>query len=83
MEKVIRDGMVAVLYSPDYGAGWSTWAHDSEVEAKILFDANIVGMIESGASEEDIEEYCINVYPDLYVGWEEIVLKDQINWSVA
>ena len=23
MEKVIRDGKVAVLYSPGYGAGWS------------------------------------------------------------
>ena len=24
MEKVIRDGKVAVLYSPGYGAGWTT-----------------------------------------------------------
>jgi hypothetical protein len=25
MQKLIRDGKVAVLYSPNYGAGWSTW----------------------------------------------------------
>ena len=25
MEKLIRDGKVAVVYSPGYGAGWSTW----------------------------------------------------------
>jgi hypothetical protein len=25
MNKLIRDGMVAVLYSPDYGSGWYTW----------------------------------------------------------
>jgi len=24
VEKLIRDGKVAVLYSPGYGAGWST-----------------------------------------------------------
>ena len=26
MQKVIRDGKVAVLYSPGYGAGWYTWS---------------------------------------------------------
>ena len=26
MDKVIRDGKVAVLYSPGFGAGWSTWS---------------------------------------------------------
>ena len=25
IEKVVRDGKVAVLVSPGYGAGWSTW----------------------------------------------------------
>ena len=25
MNKVIRDGKVAVLYSPGYGAGWYSW----------------------------------------------------------
>src|SRR6478609_2455061 len=28
--KVIRDGMVAVIVSPGFGAGWSTWADDAE-----------------------------------------------------
>lgn len=28
MDKVIRDGMVAVIYSPGYGAGWSSWNRD-------------------------------------------------------
>jgi hypothetical protein len=28
MEKVIRDGKVAVLYSPGYGAGWYSWNRD-------------------------------------------------------
>ena len=25
MEKVIRNGQVAVLYSPGFGAGWYSW----------------------------------------------------------
>ena len=31
MTKCIRDGKVAILYSPGYGAGWSTW-NDLEVK---------------------------------------------------
>ena len=27
-DKVIRDGKVAVIISPGFGAGWSTWADD-------------------------------------------------------
>ena len=47
MEKVIRDGMVAVLLSPDYGAGWSTWSGD-EVKNIMLFHPKLVEMVESG-----------------------------------
>ena len=28
MNKVRKGGKVAVLYSPGFGAGWSTWASD-------------------------------------------------------
>ena len=41
MEKVIRDGKVAVLYSPGYGAGWFSW-HGIE---ELLYDPVVVGMI--------------------------------------
>ena len=36
VEKLIRDGQVAVMISPGFGAGWSTWSHDHEEE--MLFD---------------------------------------------
>ena len=39
MDKVIRDGKVAVLYSPGYGAGW--FSCNSEHPA-CLFDPDIV-----------------------------------------
>ena len=46
-ERVVRDGRVAVLYSPGYGAGWSTWA-DPELAEKLLFDPEVVAWVESG-----------------------------------
>ena len=46
MKKVIRDGKVAVLYSPGFGAGWSTW-NDTEKDY-LLFDEDIVLAVERG-----------------------------------
>lgn len=43
MEKVIRDGKVAVIVSPGFGAGWSTWD-----DSKICFDPILVKWIEGG-----------------------------------
>ena len=43
MEKVVRDGKVAVIVSGGFGAGWSTWD-----ESKICFDPIIVKWIEDG-----------------------------------
>lgn len=40
MNKIERDGMVAVLVSPGYGAGWSTW--HSEHRETLCMDAEIV-----------------------------------------
>lgn len=54
MEKVIRDGKVAVLYSPGYGAGWTTWEYDSKLHETMLFHPLIVEKVESG-KERDID----------------------------
>jgi hypothetical protein len=64
VNKVIRDGKVAVLVSPGFGAGWSTWNSDSE----LLFDPTIVEMIEDGTNSETITQYCEAKYPDGYYG---------------
>jgi hypothetical protein len=58
MNKVVRDGLVAVIYSPDYGAGWYSW-HDIQ---GLLFDPVLVDMIENTATPEAIEEYCHKTY---------------------
>ena len=46
VNKVIRGGKVAVLYSPGYGAGWSTWG--SEHKEILLFHPRLVEAVEKG-----------------------------------
>ena len=64
MEKKIKDGLVAVLYSPDFGAGWYTWHNIAE----LLFDPKVVEMVMDKTSAETIELYCRTVYGDHYYG---------------
>lgn len=42
-EKVVRDGKVAVIVSPGFGAGWSTWNCGQG-----MFDPAVVAWIEAG-----------------------------------
>lgn len=65
MKKVIRNGLVAVLYSPGFGAGWSTWNYQYP---ELLFDPIIVQMIEDGTNSETIDAYCSAKYSDGYFG---------------
>ena len=63
MNKVIRDGKVAVLISYGYGGGFYTWGAPPEA----IFDPKLVELVES----EDFngaEEYVTNTYPDAYTG---------------
>ena len=70
MNKVIRDGKVAVLVSPGFGAGWSTWSYVGEEDYRnfMLFDPTLVDMVERGASAETIETYVTSMYSDVYCG---------------
>ena len=43
MEKVIRDGKVAVLLSAGYGAGWGSWNYG--IHEVIMFHPKIVQMV--------------------------------------
>ena len=54
MEKVIRDGKVAVLISHGFGAGWYSW--HSKVE--LLFHPKIVELVEQNRNNEITEELC-------------------------
>lgn len=67
MEKVVRDGKVAVLYSPGYGAGWYSW---NEGCKKLIFDPVLVEIVESGIDMGKIEERVKDLYPkeSIYTG---------------
>ncbi len=52
MEKVIRDGHVAVIISNGYGAGWSTW-HDGPNRETLAFHPKLVELIESEQHNKD------------------------------
>lgn len=59
MQKVIREGKVAVLYSPFLGAGWSTW--NEGYEELFIFHPILVDLVEKGdfatlCSEDKIKE---------------------------
>jgi len=49
--KLFRDNKVAVLYSPGYGAGWSTWNDNKDC----IFDPDIA-LIVLGETQGDIKQ---------------------------
>ena len=53
MEKVIRDGKVAVLISHGYGAGWYSW----NTNEQLLFSPKIVEMVEQGKANQINEDW--------------------------
>ncbi len=53
IDKVIRDGKVAVLYSPDFGAGWFTWNTE---HPQCLYDPDVVAWVEQGKSDEQFPD---------------------------
>jgi hypothetical protein len=63
VEKVIKDGYVAVLYSPYHGAGWSTWNSDIE----LIFDPSLVNLILEKKYQE-ASFYVSLKWPDVYQG---------------
>lgn len=95
MNKVIRDGKVAVLYSPGFGAGWSTWSlgHGDE----LVFDSQVVALVEDrdeGRITTEqlvalVESYCERAYgknevycggvEDLVIEWMPVGTQFKIN----
>ena len=65
MTKCIRDGLVAVLYSPGHGAGWSTWSDDKFREF-LLHDEKLVELVETNQKNK-IKEYVESVYPGEHI----------------
>ena len=64
INKLVENGKVAVLYSPGFGAGWSTW---NRGVLEILFDPAIVKFVETEQLAE-LTTYVTLKYPGLYTG---------------
>ena len=66
-DRVIRDGCVAIVYSPGFGAGWYTWNTECP---EIVFDPMIVDCVEKGEMDK-LATYVAMRYPDIYTGGME------------
>lgn len=68
MEKLIKDGKVAVIISPGFGAGWSTWATSNEEKEFLLFDKTLAQMVIDKMETYEIVSYVESKFPDVYTG---------------
>lgn len=78
VEKVVRNGQVAVIISLGYGAGWSTWADTKENEYVLMFHPKLVELIESGKIRKmtsgDLRSWMaseLGIIEDVYIGGYE------------
>jgi hypothetical protein len=62
--RVEKNGKVAVLVSPSFGAGWSTWC-TKEGEAAV-FCPEIVEALMAGRSGQEIIEIATRLFPGAY-----------------
>ena len=72
MDKLIRDGKVAVLVSPGFGAGWYTWHSIDE----LIYDPSIVEWVERQELDK-IQAYMELKYPEVWYGGLEDL---EVNW---
>jgi hypothetical protein len=75
MEKLVRDGKVAVLYSPGFGAGWYSW-NATNYGDELVFDPVLATYVDEGKIEE-AQSYIAMRYPDAYAGGVEDL---EIRW---
>lgn len=80
MEKYYNEkGQVAVLYSPGFGAGWSSWARSENCQPFLTMNKGLVELALKGASEAEVEEYLAQeLGEDVYIytgGWDQIEVR--------
>jgi hypothetical protein len=76
MEKLVKDGKVAVLVSPGFGAGWSSWLY-GEYLYDPLFDPVLAQMLLDQVPFEELLKVAEERYPDGYLGGLDDV---QVTW---
>lgn len=70
VDKVIKDGKVAVLFSSGFGSGWSSWSYPTsdDIKERMLFNPSLVNAILSDESYERILEIAEKEFPGQYYG---------------
>ena len=71
-EKHIVDGKVAVLYSPGFGAGWSTWAYGDTDKAMAMDRDLVLAFLDGGV--DALVKITEQKYPDNYTGGSKDVV---------
>lgn len=77
IEKLIEDDKVAILVSPGFGAGWSTWA-DESIRDFVMFDRRIVEAAMRNASADEAEALVKELTGTDYIymgGWDDIRVR--------
>ena len=77
-DRVIRDGLVAVLVSTSHGSGWSTW-HPADREA-MMFDPQLVDIMLSNAEDRlaQVRALAALKYPSAHL--DGLDSSFQIHW---
>ena len=98
MEKIVRDGMVAVAVSGGFGAGWSTWNDVDPTDARfnqLFLDGKVAEAealckelelgYEGGADCVGIEWVPVGTkfVIDEYDGAESLMTVDDFSWRIA
>ena len=98
MEKIVRDGMVAVAVSGGFGAGWSTWNEINPMDARfnqLFLDDKVDEVVRICDDEDlgyaggarDVEIVWVPIGTEFiiteYDGSESLETKDSFNWKVA
>lgn len=66
-EKLIINNNVAVAYSPDYGAGWSTWNSSEYSKEELCMRKEIVEFVMQ-KDFDGLEKFMDENYPEAYLG---------------
>lgn len=61
-DRYVKDGKVAILYSPGYGAGWSTWGRDPQM----VFCPRLAEALDKEVSLEELEKIAAEEFPNEY-----------------
>ena len=74
MLKYEKEGKVAVLYSPGFGAGWSTWMSNDE---KAIFCPRLAEALDKNTPYTDLLQIAKEEFPNEYLGGLEDL---EIRW---